>query len=75
MRHLREAQSKPIKAYDQSYNIIPLWRSMIPNMVSETCPKLMSIESSNFEQRIVSLEGVVKSDESIEQKVYYVRGL
>jgi len=40
---------------------------VIPNMVSESCPSL------NVEQKVVRLEGVVKSDASVEQRVYFVR--
>ena len=35
MRPFGEAQSKAMRAYAQSDNIIPLWRSVISNMVSE----------------------------------------
>ena len=53
-----EAQNKAMRDY-----IIPLWRVVIPNMVSESCLNLvMSIEFLNIEQKIVNLEGVVKSD-------------
>ena len=45
-------------------------------MVSELCSNLgMSIESSNVDKEVVSIEGVVKSDSSVEQRVHFVRGL
>ena len=42
-------------------------------MVSEHALNLdMSIESSSAEQKSASLEGLVKSDSSVEQGVYFV---
>ena len=48
-----------MRAYSQSDNIVPLWRVVIPNIVSESYPYLdMSIEFSN-------VKSIVKSDSSV----------
>ena len=52
MRSFGEAQNKAMRLMLEVDNIIPLWRVVIPNMASESCPNLvMSIESSNVGQR------------------------
>ena len=52
-------------------NIIPLWRFVISKMVLESCLKLSQLSN----KEVVSLEEVVKSDSSVEQRVYFVQGL
>ena len=57
-------------------NIIQLWKSWFLTWYQSHALNLaMSIESSNIEQKIVNLEDVVKSDSSVEQMVYFIRGL
>ena len=70
MRPFGETQSKAMRAYAQSeqYHTTMETRDSLHGIRVNAFNLAMSIESSSVNKKIVSLEGVVKSDSSVEQK-------
>ena len=54
-------------------NIIPVWRVVVPNVVSESCSYLnlvMSIEFSSVEQNVYFVRGFHRSQASIKKRLF-----